>query len=141
MCDPPYFFLFHLRITKHFLFGNNNIKIALLCCVKSVVIPRDDPVCTYKLFVICSKHLLQVNVKFTSDAHIYKSGFPHSSVGKESTCNARDPSLIPGSGRSPGEGIGYPLQYFWTSLMAQMVKNPPLPSHRIRLCDTLGLPS
>ena len=37
--------------------------------------------------------------------------FPDSSVGKESTCNAGDPSSIPGSGRSPGEGIGYPLQY------------------------------
>ena len=48
-----------------------------------------------------------------------------SSVGKESTCNAGDPSLIPGSGRSPGEGIGYPLQYSWVSPMAQLVKNPP----------------
>ena len=38
-------------------------------------------------------------------------GFPHSSVGKESTCNAIDPGLIPGSVRSPGEGIDYPLQY------------------------------
>ena len=38
-------------------------------------------------------------------------GFPHSSVGKESTCNAGDPGLIPGSRRSAGEGIGYPLQY------------------------------
>ena len=38
-------------------------------------------------------------------------GFPHSSVGKESTCNAGDPGLIPGSGRSPGEGNGNPLQY------------------------------
>ena len=38
-------------------------------------------------------------------------GFPDSLVGKESTCNAGDPGLIPGSGRSPGEGIGYPLQY------------------------------
>ena len=38
-------------------------------------------------------------------------GFPDSSAGKESTCNAGDPGLIPGSGRSPGEGIGYPLQY------------------------------
>ena len=36
--------------------------------------------------------------------------FPHSSVGKESSCNAGDTGLIPG-GRSPGEGIGYPLQY------------------------------
>ena len=38
-------------------------------------------------------------------------GFPDSSVGKESACNAGDPRLIPGSGRSPGEGKGYPLQY------------------------------
>ena len=38
-------------------------------------------------------------------------GFPHSLVGRESACNARDPSLIPGLGRSPGEGIGYPFQY------------------------------
>ena len=38
-------------------------------------------------------------------------GFPGGSNGKESAYNARDPSLIPGSGRSAGEGIGYPLQY------------------------------
>ena len=43
-------------------------------------------------------------------------GFPHSSVGKESACNAGDPGLIPGLGRSAGEGIGYPLQYSWASL-------------------------
>ena len=48
-----------------------------------------------------------------------------SSVGKESTCNAGDPGLIPGSGRSPGEGIVFPLQYSWASLVAQLVKNPP----------------
>ena len=57
-------------------------------------------------------------------------GFPHSSAGKESTCNAGDPGLIPGSGRSPGEGIGYPLQYSWTSLVAQTVKNLPV------MCET-----
>ena len=45
------------------------------------------------------------------------------SVGKESACNSGDPGLIRGSGRSPGEGIGYPLQYSWASLVAQMVKN------------------
>ena len=48
-----------------------------------------------------------------------------SSAGKESACNTSNPSLIPGSGRSPGEGIGYPLQYSWASLVAQLVKNPP----------------
>ena len=52
-------------------------------------------------------------------------GFPDSSVGKESTCNAGDPSLIPGSGRSAGQGIGYLLQYSWASLVAQLVKNLP----------------
>ena len=51
--------------------------------------------------------------------------FPDSSVGKESTCNAGDPSSILGSGRSPGEEIGYPLQYSWASLVAQLVKNLP----------------
>ena len=40
-----------------------------------------------------------------------RKGFPHSSVGKESACSAGDPGLIPGLGRSPGEGKGYPLQY------------------------------
>ena len=44
---------------------------------------------------------------------------------KESTCNVGDPGSIPGSGRSSGEGIGYPLQYSWTTLVAQLVKNPP----------------
>ena len=49
-----------------------------------------------------------------------------SSAGEESTCNAGDPSLIPGSGRSTGEGIGYPLQYSWASLVSQLVKNLPV---------------
>ena len=51
--------------------------------------------------------------------------FAHSSVGKESACNAGDPGSIPGLGRSPGEGIGCPLQYSWASLVAQLIKNPP----------------
>ena len=52
-------------------------------------------------------------------------GFPHSSVGKESACSAGDPGSTAGSGRSPGKGIGYPLQYSWASLTAQLVKNRP----------------
>ena len=51
--------------------------------------------------------------------------YPDSSVGKESAYNAGDLSSIPGSGRSPGKGIGYPLQYSWPSLVAQLVKNSP----------------
>ena len=49
-------------------------------------------------------------------------GFPPSSVGKEYTCNTGDPGLTPGLRRSPGEGIGYPLQYSWASLAAQLGK-------------------
>ena len=53
-------------------------------------------------------------------------GFPGSSADKESASNAGDPSTIPGSGRSAGEGIDYPLQYCWTFLVVQLVKNPPV---------------
>ena len=52
-------------------------------------------------------------------------GFSHSSAGKESTSNAGDPGLIPGLERSTGEGVGYPLQYSWASLVTQLVKNLP----------------
>ena len=52
--------------------------------------------------------------------------YPHGSGGKESACNVGDLGLIPGLGRSAGEGIGYPLQYSWASLVAQLVKNPPV---------------
>ena len=52
-------------------------------------------------------------------------GFPDSPGSKESACNAGDPSSIRGLGRSAGEGIGYPLQYSWASLVAQLVKNLP----------------
>ena len=52
-------------------------------------------------------------------------GFPGSSAGKESACNAGDPNSTPGSEGSPGEGIGYPLQYSWAFLVAQTLKNLP----------------
>ena len=52
--------------------------------------------------------------------------FPGSSAGKESACNAGDPGSIPGLGRSPGEVIGYPLQYSWATFVAPLVKNPPV---------------
>ena len=52
-------------------------------------------------------------------------GFSDCSVGKESACNAGDPGWIPQSGRSPAEGIGYPLQCSCASLVAQLIKNLP----------------
>ena len=55
---------------------------------------------------------------------IYWLGFP-GPAGKETTCNAGDHGLISGSGRSPAEVIGYPLQYSWASMVAQMVRNLP----------------
>ena len=51
--------------------------------------------------------------------------FPGSSASEESACNAGDPGLIPRLENSPGEGIGYPLQYSWASLVTQIVKNLP----------------
>ena len=84
-----------------------------------------------KLICVSSKHFsfcdfffyMYITLNTLNTKHTL--GFPDSSVGKESTCNAGDPSPIPGWGRSAGEGIGYPLQYSWTSLVAQLVKNPP----------------
>ena len=54
-----------------------------------------------------------------------RKGFPGGLDGRESTYNAGDPGSIPGSGRSRGEEIGYPLQYSWASLVDETVKNPP----------------
>ena len=65
-----------------------------------------------------------------------RGGFPHSSVGKESVRNAGDPGSISGSVRSPGEGIGYPFQYSWASLVAQLVKN--LPAMPVTWVQSLG---
>ena len=63
-------------------------------------------------------------------------GFPGSSVGKESAYNTGDPGSIPGSERSHGEGVGYPLQYSWNSFVAQLVKT--LPATRDTWVRSLG---
>ena len=57
--------------------------------------------------------------------HRLYNDFPDGSVDKESVFNAGDPGSIPESRRSPGEGIGYPLQYSWASLVARLVENLP----------------
>ena len=59
-----------------------------------------------------------------------------SSVGRECTCNAEDLGLLPGLRRCAGEGIGYPLQYSWASLVAQVIKN--LPAMRETWVQSLG---
>ena len=69
-----------------------------------------------------SSYMVQPGIFFFLISTTYQ-GFPDSSVGKESVCNAGDSGWISGSGRSPGEEIGYPLQYSWASLVVQLVKN------------------
>ena len=64
--------------------------------------------------------------------------FPDSSVVKESTCNTGDPGSIPGSGRSSREGITCPLQYYWTSLVAQLVKESACNAGDLDLIPGLG---
>jgi len=66
-----------------------------------------------------------MNERINKICYMHILGFPGGSDSKESTCNVGDPGWIRGSGRSPGEGIRYPLQYSWASLVAQTVKNPP----------------
>ena len=73
------------------------------------------------LGIICSRLYPS---KF-EDIILYIRGVPGSSAGKESACNAWDPGWIPGLGRPAGEGIDYPLQYSWASLVAQLIKNLP----------------
>ena len=79
-------------------------------------------------FLIYSRHSTKTLLKHKGIKDFFMSrwGFPDSSVDKESACNAEDPGSILGSGKSAGEGIGYPLQYSWASLVAQLVKNPPV---------------
>ena len=89
----------HLLVCRFFL------MMAILTCVEVIYLT----VVLICISLIISKH----------------QGFPGSSASKESACNAGNPSLIPGSGRSPEEGKGYPLQYSWASLVAQLVKNLP----------------
>ena len=82
---------------------------------------------TWLLGISESKHFKQTPCslgKLISLLKIKYSSLCHSSVGKEFAHNAGDPGSIPGLGRS-GEGIGYPLQYSWASLVAQLVKNLP----------------
>ena len=72
---------------------------------------------------ICKILLIHDDVKLLYS--LSRMGYHRSSAGEESSCNAVDPSSIPGSRRSPGEGIGYLLQYSWASLVAQTVKDWP----------------
>ena len=78
------------------------------------------------MVMFCHKHLVSLHILQRTLVFSLTMGFPGSSAGKESSCNAGDPGSIPGLRRSPGEGIGHPLQYSWASLVAQLVNNLPV---------------
>ena len=90
--------------TEHKIFTNSLQYLLNLCT-------HENPQSKHRIFLI-------------ERCPWYIQDFPGISASKESTCNAGNPGSIPGSGRSPGEGNGYPLQYSWTSHEAQLVKNP-----------------
>ena len=70
-------------------------------------------------------HMLKVRLIFKRGNNVFMTGFPCSSAGNESVSIAGDLGLIRGLEDPPGQGIGYPLQYSWGSMVTQMVKNPP----------------
>ena len=80
--------------------------------------------CRWILYQLSPQGSPKINKSFCVYFYLFL-GFCDSSVDKESACNAGDPGLIPGSGGSGGEGIGYPLQCSWAALVAQLVKNLP----------------
>ena len=77
----------------------------------------------YTRHLLCTRLWAVFYIYFFIYSSQNPKGSPCSSVGKESTYNAGDPSSNPGLGRSTGERIGYPLQHSWASLVAQLVKN------------------
>ena len=99
-----------LQICCHIEF--NTFTLSALMFFNSLGhIPRSGITGSYSNFIF----------NFLRICHSVFQGFPISSTGKELACNAGDPGL----GRAPGEGLGYPLQYFWAFLVAQMVNNLP----------------
>ena len=98
--------------------NNNLIHVGILTLLENYSSPSKN----FHLFIIFKcmfKYLLNLYL------NLLILNVPGSSAGKGSACNAGDPSLIPGMGSSPGEWTNYPLPYSWTSLMVQVVKNPP----------------
>ena len=94
--------------------NNNNKKEKNYCCNKTVSVQSGGESLNSEL-----KKFRFETSPFYFRACSHPRGFPCGSAGKESACNAGDTGSIPGSKRSPGEGIGYPLHYSWASLGAQ----------------------
>ena len=103
-------------------------------------VDKDEGVCIYSVILLSNKlnTFVSVLVRWINLGPVIQNeDFPGCSA--ESACSARNASWIPGSERSPGKGIGYPLQYSWASLMAQVVKNPgPPPAVWEKWIQSLG---
>ena len=96
-----------------FLYSTHLNVYEVVSCGFALYFPNDQWCCaSFHVLIGLFAYLWK---KSLFEAFALNEGFLHSSVGKESACSAGDPGLIPGWRRSPGEGIGYPLQYSWTS--------------------------
>ena len=106
-------------------FHDHPIESSPLCLLK--IYPILQHLSVIKSLGICSHPLFYLLIIITViiSSSTNTRSFPGSSAGKESAYNTGGPSSIPGLGRSPGERISYPFQYFWASLVVQMVKIPP----------------
>ena len=134
-------FIFSLRVQKHSDLNTFEKEFKTSCSnIIHIFTLRESYISNVqfiiKLFIIPMYSYILSNNAHKSDSicvhflisHDFKCkswDFPDSSADKESACNAEDPNSIPGPGRSPGEGIDYPLQYSWAFLVIQTVKNPP----------------
>ena len=134
MCTTLYFTSVWHHITKSLVFIHHHIiNPCIHVALPSFPFPsrnHSSVLCIYGFFLVLFAFFffffLYVSFNFNAEvafAQVPLANFPHCAVGKEFTSNAGDPSLIPGSRRPPGEGIGYPLQCSWSSLVAQLVKN------------------
>ena len=97
------------------LFIYELLQTPCFCGIASDLLPANTGILIN--VVVCDFHQYRKGEIYIY-IHIYIC-FPGSSAGKESTCNAGNPGLLPGWWRSSGEGIGHPLQYSWASLVAQ----------------------
>ena len=116
---------------EHWIVQNDSLSNIWQCCIKCVwKVVILSHYCALVIFMDLFHHWKKWKYSYLWFSTIigmlhYFGGFSDSSVGKESICNAGNPSLIPQWRRSLGEGIYYPLQYFWASLVAQLIKNLP----------------
>ena len=94
------------------------------CLLKIIGFGNFFCIIAYSLHINCT-NIYEFELKKNCSYLCLPQGFPDSSVGKESACNSGDPGSIPQLETSAGEGIGYPLQYSWASLVAQLVKHLP----------------